>query len=96
MDCYRRYYAEKPAIKLSWPHTMSLSAKLPNNRRSLSRTSGNTVVDDDTVPTELQTGVINMRPTTPLQARSLLGHACAAGCGHMCWVINDRTRWELP
>jgi hypothetical protein len=28
--------------------------------------------------------------------RQLMGHSCAAGCGHFCWVANFREDDEKP
>ena len=88
--CYRRFYAEMPLILLPTPQPPSPASPMklpPHPPRSTSR-SNDRGSDDaaDLVPDHsFETS------TTILHApRQLMGHSCAAGCGHVCWVANFR------
>ncbi|KAI0255356.1 hypothetical protein BJV78DRAFT_1273608 [Lactifluus subvellereus] len=85
-DCYTRFYAEMPLIPLPTPQPPSPASPLkllhhpppPDHRRSDDAAD---LVPDHSFDTS----------TTVLHVpRQLMGHLCAAGCGHVCWVANFR------
>ncbi|KAI0317396.1 hypothetical protein OF83DRAFT_146560 [Amylostereum chailletii] len=89
LGCYHRYYNARPPTEIVPPPSPppSESGGVAGHRgRSVSRSSTTTVLDD-TNPAfdEIRTD----RPPSPALPKSLIGHACAAGCGHLCWASND-------
>ncbi|KAI0044133.1 WD40 repeat-like protein [Auriscalpium vulgare] len=86
-DCYRRYYMERPMVEIARPPTPPPTATT-HRGRSVSRSSTVTTVEDGE-PWEGRTDPVTLSNSLPL-ARPLMGHPCAAGCGHFCWVANEK------
>jgi hypothetical protein len=57
-----------------------------SNSRSKDRGGGGDDVVDILPPDHSFDG----STTVPPAPRQLMGHSCAAGCGHVCWVANFR------
>jgi WD repeat-containing protein 24 len=91
--CYRRFYAEMPLVVLPTPHPPSPASPLikqpvpppPDRSASRSKDRGGDDVADIALDHSFDASTIV--PPTP---RTLMGHSCAAGCGHICWVANFR------
>ncbi|KAH9977109.1 hypothetical protein BGW80DRAFT_1287386 [Lactifluus volemus] len=91
--CYRRFYAEMPLVVLPTPHPPSPASPLikqpvpppPDRSASRSKDRGGDDVADIALDHSFDASTIV--PPTP---RPLMGHSCAAGCGHICWVANFR------
>ena len=49
----------------------------------MSRLSASTVPDVSDARADDKSGTGGFR-----EKRALVGHACAAGCGHVCWISN--------
>jgi hypothetical protein len=104
LACYRAYYAVRPPIALvrapspedgdNGEHQDGDDSHA-HQHRSLSRTSTGTLVDDalaETVRPEQMLATRDREREREQQgplARALVGHACAVGCGHVCWVSNE-------
>jgi len=95
--CYRRFYAEMPLVLLPPPPrspSPGSPLKLPHRPcRSTSRSKDkdHEEVTDIVVPDDpFDTATVAPAP------RQLMGHSCAAGCGHFCWVANFREDDEKP
>ncbi|VDB85195.1 unnamed protein product [Peniophora sp. CBMAI 1063] len=93
--CYRHYYSLKP------PHQLPRASSPPppeepgHRGRSLSRLSGTTVPDTPDLRGDERGGSgvglglgLGLGGGGGGEKRALVGHACAAGCGHFCWVSN--------
>ena len=88
--CYRQFYAKIPLILL--PTTLAPSSTASPLKvhhrltRSTSRSNDGEADDSNTPPDwSFDTSTV-----TPASSSQLLGHPCAAGCGHFCWVANIR------
>jgi len=95
--CYRRFYTEMPLVPLPpppWSPSPGSPLKLPHRPcRSTSRSKekDHDEVTDIGVPDDsFDTATVAPAP------RQLMGHSCAAGCGHFCWVANFREDDEKP
>jgi WD repeat-containing protein 24 len=96
--CYRRFYAEMPMIVLPTPHPPSPPSPLikqpvppppPDRSASRSKDRGGDDVADIVLDHSIDASTI-----VPPAPRQLMGHSCAAGCGHVCWVANFRDEAE--
>ncbi|KZV67776.1 hypothetical protein PENSPDRAFT_610968 [Peniophora sp. CONT] len=83
-DCYRNYYSLKPPREFARPSSSPPLEEPGQRGRSLSRLSGSTIPD---VP--LGGGDVMTAGEERARSKVLVGHACAAGCGHVCWVSNE-------
>jgi hypothetical protein len=95
--CYRRFYAEMPLVLLQPPpRSPSPGSPLKLAHRPCRSTSRSEDKDreeatDIVVPDDsFDTATVAPAP------RQLMGHSCAAGCGHFCWVANFREDDEKP
>ncbi|KDQ51501.1 hypothetical protein JAAARDRAFT_210996 [Jaapia argillacea MUCL 33604] len=89
-ECYRRYYMERPMVELPQTALLQPSEK---RGRTISRASPfmGGVGQDDAAPS----AGVDLPPensdstglSTPHNA--ILGHPCAAGCGHFCWAVHE-------
>ena len=90
LHCYRRYYVDQPLTELL-THPSSLSNDIEaisgqDRGRSVSRNStATTIVDEGNAYLDVKAD----RPPSPALSRLVLGHMCASGCGHYCWVSNE-------
>jgi WD repeat-containing protein 24 len=89
--CYRQFYTEMPLVLLPpppRPPSPGSPLKLPHHPcRSASRSKDGDYEDvtDIAVPDDpFDTATVTPAP------RQLMGHACATGCGHFCWIANFR------
>lgn len=83
--CYRSYYMERPMVELprSFPQVTAIRV------RSVTRTSPlGSEGDDDDSSTTSEIPLESHSPVHDGQSGKLLGHPCAAGCGHFCWAVN--------
>ncbi|KAI0263800.1 hypothetical protein BC834DRAFT_1042684 [Gloeopeniophorella convolvens] len=91
-SCYRRFYTEKPMVALLSPppHSPVTPSKRPRRPgRSTSRSNDSEGDGADAVP--------EYAPEPPAivpAPRQLVGHPCAAGCGHFCWAANFKADIE--
>ena len=96
--CYRRFYAEMPPVPLPPPPrspSPGSPLKLPIRLcRSTSRSKDRDY--DDTTDVMAPDDLFDTSTVTPPAPRQLMGHSCAAGCGHFCWVTNFREDDEKP
>ncbi|KAA1475838.1 hypothetical protein DENSPDRAFT_449486 [Dentipellis sp. KUC8613] len=105
-ECYRRYYLERPMVEIPTPPSPP-QATVPATHtrgRSLSRGSnGHTALGDEEVKPEKEkekekekdvSGAGNAVNGAQGLGRQLMGHPCATGCGHFCWIGNERTDEE--
>lgn len=94
--CYRRFYTEMPLVPLPGPQSPLPGSPLrlpPRPRRSSSRSKDRESDDQtDIVVLDYSFDTSTVAPTP----RQLMGHPCAAGCGHFCWVANFREDDEKP
>ena len=92
-ECFRRYYMEQPMVEIS--ASLSLPAREVGGRgRSLSRSSTGVYSEESATTTTTSTATDPAKPDivpgSTVQPRLLMGHRCAAGCGHFCWIANER------
>jgi len=95
--CYRGFYTEMPLVLLPPPPrspSPGSPLKLPHHPcRSTSRSKDGDyedVTDIAVLGDPFDTATVTPAP------RQLMGHACAAGCGHFCWIANFREDDEKP
>lgn len=94
-ECYRRYHAEQPMLEVHMPPSPSLS-ELGLRGRSLSRSGTEIAEDEGSNSTDGKFEASGLpTPATLAQTRRLMGHPCAAGCGHYCWMANERVEEML-
>ena len=96
--CYRRFYAEIPLALLPAPHALSPGSPLklpPRLYRSTSTSRSKDRERDDATDLVAPDDSFDTSTVTPTP-RQLMGHPCAAGCGHFCWVANFREDDEKP
>jgi hypothetical protein len=96
--CYRRFYAEIPLALLSAPQAPSPGSPLklpPRLYRSASTSRSKDRERDDATDIVAPDDLFDTSTVTPAP-RQLMGHPCAAGCGHFCWVANFREDDEKP
>ncbi len=95
--CYRRFYAEMPLVLLPPPpQSPSPGSPLKLPHRPCRSTSRSKDKDHDEV-TDIVVSDDSFDTATVAPApRQLMGHSCAAGCGHFCWVANFREDDEKP
>jgi hypothetical protein len=90
--CYRQFYAEIPLFLLSAPQMPSPGSPMklpPRLYRSASASRSKDREWDDA--TDIVAADDSFDTSTVTAApRQLMGHPCAAGCGHFCWVANFR------
>ncbi|KAI9508833.1 hypothetical protein F5148DRAFT_1192288 [Russula earlei] len=88
--CYRRFYAEMPLALLPASRSSSPASqpKLPP-RPGCSTSRGKDGEGDDTTELVVPDDPFDTSTVAPAP-RQLMGHSCAAGCGHFCWVANFR------
>ncbi|KAI0003209.1 hypothetical protein BJV74DRAFT_812265 [Russula compacta] len=89
--CYRRFYAEMPLVHLPAPQSpssagSSLKFSAPRVCRSTSRSKDRGC--DDAIDIAVPDYAIDASAVVAPSPRQLMGHSCAAGCGHFCWVAN--------
>ncbi|TFK81768.1 hypothetical protein K466DRAFT_501579 [Polyporus arcularius HHB13444] len=104
-DCYREYHTRRPPDEIT-PPPVPLSTRLgrtldvnPPRGRALSRTNSSYTGDgesDDGVSAQGDgdgtTGSYNSAKGILVSSTSIvLGRLCAAGCGHHCWAVHDRS-----
>ncbi|KAF8461963.1 hypothetical protein DFH94DRAFT_52973 [Russula ochroleuca] len=85
--CYRRFYAEIPLALLSAPQAPSPGSPLklpPRLYRSASTSRSKDRERDDATDIVAPDDLFDTSTVTPAP-RQLMGHPCAAGCGHFCW-----------
>ncbi|ETW85124.1 hypothetical protein HETIRDRAFT_424556 [Heterobasidion irregulare TC 32-1] len=94
-ECYRRYHAEQPMLEVHMPPSPSLS-EIGLRGRSLSRSGTEMAEDEGSNSTDGKFEASGLpTPATLAQTRRLMGHPCAAGCGHYCWMANERVEEVL-
>ena len=96
--CYRRFYAEIPLALLPPPQAPSPGSpfKFPTRLyRSASTSRSKDRECDDATDIVVPDDLFETSTVTPAP-RQLMGHPCAAGCGHFCWVANFREDDEKP
>lgn len=96
--CYRRFYAEIPLALLPTPQAPSPGSPLrlpPRLYRSTSTSRSKDRESDDATDVVALDDGFDTSTVTPAP-RQLMGHPCAAGCGHFCWVANFREEDEKP
>jgi hypothetical protein len=96
--CYRRFYAEIPLALLPTPQAPSPGSPLrlpPRLYRSTSTSRSKDRECDDATDIMAPDDAFDTSTVTPAP-RQLMGHPCAAGCGHFCWVANFREDDEKP
>jgi len=93
--CYRQFYAKIPLVLLPTPLVPSTASPLKVHRRLTRSTSRSNdgEADDSNAPPDFS---FDTSTVTPASSSQLLGHPCAAGCGHFCWVANIREDTEKP
>lgn len=90
--CYRRFYAEIPLALLPAPQAPSPGSPMkfpPRLYRSASVSRSKDRECDDATDIVVADDSFDTSTVTPAP-RQLMGHPCAAGCGHFCWVANFR------
>jgi len=90
--CYRRFYGEIPLALLPAPQAPSPGSPmkfLPRHYRSASASRSKDRESDDATDIVAPDDSFDTSTVTPAP-RQLMGHPCAAGCGHFCWVANFR------
>jgi hypothetical protein len=90
--CYRRFYAEIPLALLPAPQSPSPGSPMkfpPRLYRSASVSRSKDREGDDATDIVALDDSFDTSTVTPAP-RQLMGHPCAAGCGHFCWVANFR------
>ncbi|KAN0107163.1 hypothetical protein V8E52_010470, partial [Russula decolorans] len=91
--CYRRFYAEIPLALLPAPPqapSPGSPMKFPSRLyRSASVSRSKDREGDDATDIVALDDSFDTSTVTPAP-RQLMGHPCAAGCGHFCWVANFR------
>jgi len=90
--CYRRFYTEMPLALLPASSSPVLGSplKLPPRSSGPGPTSRAKDGENDDVTDIVVPDDPFDTSTVPPAPRQLMGHACAAGCGHICWVANFR------
>lgn len=96
-SCYRRYYMEHPMVELptsfltpSEDRGRSLM-RMVQDERSLKEDNSDTT---SILSTRSESSVLGTSAPSPTRtetssvATRLMGHSCAAGCGHFCWAAN--------
>ncbi|KAF9020966.1 hypothetical protein BDZ89DRAFT_1201771 [Hymenopellis radicata] len=88
--CYQRYYMQRPMTELPRKFT---PVSFDDRGRSVTRSTANTLPlnDDDASSAISGLGLGDsmtdtQRPLPSGNADNLMGHPCAAGCGHYCWA----------
>ena len=96
--CYRRFYTEIPlAVLPAPPQAPSSGSPMkfpPRLYRSASVSRSKDREGDDAADIVAPDDSFDTSTVTPAP-RQLMGHPCAAGCGHFCWVANFRED-DLP
>jgi hypothetical protein len=90
--CYRRFYAEIPLSLLPAPQAPSPGSPMkfpPRLYRSVSASRSKDRECDDATDIVAPDDSFDTSTVTPAP-RELMGHPCARGCGHFCWVANFR------
>lgn len=76
------------ALPHGHPHAMP-----GNDRRSSSRAETSTIVEEDRGLPDEEYIIVREKEAADREAERLnmrlLGHLCAAGCGHICWMTRD-------
>ncbi|KAF8266596.1 hypothetical protein EI94DRAFT_1848453 [Lactarius quietus] len=88
-DCYRRFYEKMPMVFTPhhWHPPPQHHRETPHRlARSTSRSNDGEADDTNALPD----CTFDTSTVTPASSGQLLGHPCAAGCGHFCWVTNLR------
>jgi hypothetical protein len=96
--CYRRFYAEIPLALLPAPQAPSPGSPMkfpPRLYRSTSTSRSKDRECDDATDIVAPDDLFDTSTVTPAP-RQLMGHPCAAGCGHFCWAANFREDDEKP
>jgi len=83
-ECYRRYYMRRPMTELP---TLFLPASELRGR-SMTRDVSPALGDDRNSPVGGFDHPVEHSPVQARQAAKLVGHPCAAGCGHYCWAAS--------
>ncbi|KAI0351880.1 hypothetical protein OH77DRAFT_1498292 [Trametes cingulata] len=104
-ECYRAYYFRRPADEISPPPQPSSSLRAgrtseanPPRGRARSRTGSSTTGDgesDDGASAQGESaagtaGSYSSARGVVVSSNSVPALPCAAGCGHYCWVGNDK------
>ncbi len=90
--CHRRFYAEIPLALLPAPQAPLPGSPMkfpPRLYRSASASRSKDREGDDATDIVALDDSFDTSTVAPAP-RQLMGHPCAAGCGHFCWVANFR------
>lgn len=87
-SCFQNYYSRKPLVEVTvtqLPSQPPQATPRPSPRGRPSSRSGDTEWLEDVGPKDDEaTGTRIVKSSSPI-----LGHPCAAGCGHFCWATNE-------
>ena len=104
-NCYQQYYLRRPLQELPSVPTVTAATNAPETHRStpttpeskfrgraISRSVDGDGSDDGVSSRDGEEGRFGFRgPDSNVidTKNTLLGHPCAAGCGHYCWAANE-------
>jgi WD repeat-containing protein 24 len=83
--CYRNYYTGRPMVEL--PRLIPPATETRGQSVARSSPMGREADDDDSSTTTSENPLEGYSPA-PTQSSKLIGHPCAAGCGHFCWAVS--------
>ena len=98
-SCYQQYYLRRPLeeLPLAMPsapptETHRSTPTTPESKlrgRAISRSVDGDGSDDGISSRDGEDGRLRGHDSHVIDTKNILGHPCAAGCGHYCWAANE-------
>lgn len=84
-DCYYRFYMQRPMVELS-VSTLPLPSE-ERGRRSIRSSGVSPREQEGSYFSKIDENAVEERKGSMVR---VMGHPCAAGCGHHCWASSEK------